>query len=292
LGDISAGGKAEQASSWIKLRLYFTAALVFAAVWVLFYSSFFTNFPKGINDSILTFRYWFRTGTAANLYGWTKYFEWLWLLELPAFIFGGVGVVFALVAARSRVEVFMAFWSIGILAAYCLIPYKTPWNALSFLLPLIIMAGAGLEWLYHSLRGWIILLLAPALAWSLYQAVDLSLHRYDDTKNGYSYAHTYADFLKLVDEIDAIASGNPAGKEIGITVVSPEYWPLPWYLRDYPRAGYPSKVVPTTEPIIIALQTQVSEVERLAGDRYRLFSSHSLRPGNTLYLYLRKDVQP
>src|SRR5262249_42445214 len=182
---------------------YLTAVFVFLAVWVLFYSSFFTNFPQGVYDSVLTFRYWFKTSNAANLYGWSKYFAWLWLLELSAFVWGGVGVVFALVVARSRFAVFTAFWSIGILAAYCLIPYKTPWNALSFLLPLLIMAGYGLEHLYRSIRDWIILLLAPALVWSLYQAVDLSLHRYDDSTNGYSYAHTYADFLNLVNTVNS-----------------------------------------------------------------------------------------
>ena len=134
--------------------------------------------------------------------------------------------------------------------------------------------------------------LVPAVAWSLFQAVDISFKRYDDDSAGYSYAHTKRDFLNLVNEIDSIAAGNPASKEIGITVMSPEHWPLPWYLRDYPRAGYYGKVIPTEEPIIVAHENQRADVERLLADKYRLFSSHDLRPGNRLYLYLRKDMQP
>ena len=275
-----------------KIQLYLTAAAVFAAVWVLFYSSFFTNFPQGVYDSVRTFGYWFTTSGSANLYSWTKYFDWLGLTEVSAFVLGSMGITFAFLDGRSRFIVFTAFWSIGILAAYCLVPYKTPWNALSFLLPFIIMGGYALQQLYRWIGGWAVLLAAPALAWSLYQAVDISFNRYDDETAGYSYAHTRRDFLNLVSEIESIAAGNPAGKDIGITVMSPEHWPLPWYLRDYPRAGYFGKVVPTTEPIIIAHENQRAEVERALGDKYRIFSSHDLRPGNRLYLYLRRDVQP
>ena len=89
-----------------------------------------------------------------------------------------------------------------------------------------------------------------------------------------------------------IATGNAAGKNIGIVVMSPEHWPLPWYLRDYTSVGYWAKVISTTEPIIIAHENQRAEVEQLLGSKYRLYSTHDLRPGNRLYLYLRRDVQP
>jgi predicted membrane-bound mannosyltransferase len=95
-----------------------------------------------------------------------------------------------------------------------------------------------------------------------------------------------------VTEIDQISAGNPAGKNIGITVMSPEHWPLPWYLRDFPNAGYWGKVVDTHEPIIIAREDQIAEVQRTLGDKYRLYSSHDLRPGVRLYLFVRNDVQP
>jgi uncharacterized protein (TIGR03663 family) len=275
-----------------KMQLYITAGVVFLAVWVLFYSSFFTNFPQGVYDSVRTFGYWAKTSNTANLYGPMKYFEWIGLTELSTFALGALGIVIALIQGRNRFAVFTAFWSIGILAAYCIVRYKTPWNALSFLLPLVMMGGYALQQLSRRLRGWTILLAAPAIAWSSYQAYDISFNRYDDETAGYSYAHTRRDFLNLVNEIESIAAGNPAGKDIGITVMSPEHWPLPWYLRDYPRAGYYGKVVPTTEPIIVAHEDQRAEVERLLGDKYRLFSSHDLRPGNRLYLYLRRDVQP
>lgn len=275
-------------------RLYANAALLFAVIWICLYSSFFTNFPQGLYDSVLTYTYWFKTSGNANVYDWTKYFVWLSKSELPSLVLGGLGIAIVLAKASSRFAVFTAFWSLGILSAYCLIPYKTPWLALSIVLPFIIMAGYGLEQIYKYSRTQYMgaLVLAACVVFSGYQAIQLSFFRYDDDTEPYSYAHSKRDFLNLVDEINNIAAGNPAGKNIGITVMSPEHWPLPWYLRDYPNAGYWGKVVDTHEPIVIAHENQVAEVEQKLGDKYRLYSSHDLRPGVRLYLFLRNDVQP
>jgi uncharacterized protein (TIGR03663 family) len=288
--DRPGAGELQGSKRW----LYANAALLFAVIWICLYSSFFTNFPQGLYDSFLTYTYWFKTSGNANVYDWTKYFEWLGKSELPALALGGLGILVALARASSRFAVFSAFWSLGILSAYCLIPYKTPWLALSIVLPFIIMAGYALEQIYENSGTRVIaaLVLAACVLFSGYQAVQLSFFRYDDDTEPYSYAHSKRDLLNLVNEITRIAAGNPAGKNIGITVMSPEHWPLPWYLRDYPNAGYWGKVVDTHEPIIVAREDQVPEIERTLGEKYRLYSSHDLRPGVRLYLFLRNDVQP
>ena len=288
---LPAGDLTQREWSWG--QLYSTAALLFAAVWILFYSSFFTNFPQGVYDSVLTFTYWSKTSEAANVYSFTKYLEWLVypkMAELPAMLLGSVGIVLALWRARDRFAVFVAFWSLGILAAYSLVSYKTPWCALNIVLPFVIMAGYGLQQLYGR-RSIAVFLAAIAVGVSLYLAIELSFFKYDDDAQAYSYAHTKRDFQRLVNEVDSIAAGNPAGKDIGITVMSGEHWPLPWYLRDYTHAGYWGTVVDSSEPILIVHENQVAEVERRLGDRYRLIASYDLRPGVRLYLYLRKDVQ-
>lgn len=281
-------------AEWTPTRLYTTAALVFVAIWVVFYSSFFTNFPQGLYDSLRTYGYWFKTGRTDDLHDYWTYFDWLWRAELPALALGFLGVITSLVQARSRFAVFTAFWSLGILAAYSLVPYKTPWLQLSIFLPLIIMAGYALGQMYERWHtaGAIPMLLVLAAGLSLYQAIEISFFRYDDETAVYSYAHSKRDLLNLVNEIETIAAGNAAGKNIGIVVMSPEHWPLPWYLRDYTSVGYWGKVVQTSDPIVIAHENQRAEFEQLLGSKYRLYSTHDLRPGNRLYLYLRRDVQP
>jgi uncharacterized protein (TIGR03663 family) len=290
---------------WSRNRLLVNAAVLFLAIWVVLYSSLFTNFPQGVIDSLRTYTYWFRTSGNANVYSWTKYFEWLcgWQTgglslradaELPVIILGAFGITVALLRARSRFAVFAGFWSMGIFAAYCLIPYKTPWLQLSIVLPWVMIAGYGLEQIFARWRqrALAVVLLIVAVAIGTVQAVDLSFNSYDDERQPYSYAHTRRDFLNLVHDIETIAAGNPEGKNIGITVMSPEHWPLPWYLRDYPNVGYWGKVVETDQPIIIAHQDQKAEVEQRFGNKYREISEHDLRPGNRLVLYLRKDLQP
>jgi len=274
-------------------KLYLQAVALFVAIAILLYSSFFTN-PRGILDSVLTFTYWTKTGRT-GIYNreWSTYFSWLWQEEAPILVLGLMGTVVALIRARSYLTVFCAFWSIGIFTAYSLVPYKTPWLALSIILPLVIMAGDLVGQTYQpGTRAFTAVLAGSAICFSLYQAIDISFVNYDNDSYAYIYAHTKRDFLRLVNEIDAIAAANPAKKDIGITVMSPEHWPLPWYLREYKNVGYWGRIVPTSEPIVIALQPQVPEVERQLGKEYREYSTHDLRPGNTLVMFVRKDVHP
>jgi uncharacterized protein (TIGR03663 family) len=274
-------------------KRYLQAAALFVAIAVLLYSSFFTN-PRGILDSVLTFTYWFKTGRT-GIYNreWSTYFSWLWQEEAPILVLGLIGTVVALIRARSYLTVFCAFWSIGIFMAYSLVPYKTPWLALSIILPLTIMAGDLIGQAYQpGTRAFTVIIAGAAICFSLYQAIDVSFINYDNDSYAYIYAHTKRDFLGLVKELDAIAAANPAKKDIGITVMSPEHWPLPWYLREYTHVGYWGHVVDTQEPIVIALQPQVPEVERQLGKDYRVYSTHELRPGNTLVMFVRKDIHP
>jgi uncharacterized protein (TIGR03663 family) len=287
------------------IQLYATAGLIFVAIWVLFYSSFFTNFPQGVYGSVKTFGYWFKTGRSDDLGNLTTYLRWLvggpfatngpiFGAELAAMTLGLLGTIIAIAQARSRFAVFAGFWSLGIFAAYSLVPYKTPWLALSIVLPFIVMAGYGLEQIYERwrLRPLAVGLLVVATLGSLLQAIDVSFNSYDDEKQPYSYAHSKRDFLNLVNEVEHIAAGNPAGKNIDIAVLAVEHWPLPWYLRDFAHVGYYGKVMPATEPIVIAQENQLPELRRVLGDKYREFSTHELRPGVRLYLLLRSDVQP
>ncbi|HEX4606177.1 MAG TPA: flippase activity-associated protein Agl23 [Candidatus Angelobacter sp.] len=280
-------------------QLYLKAAALFAAIGLLFYSSFFTN-PKGILDSVRTFTYWTKTGQT-GIYNreWSTYLGWLFREEAPVLILGGLGTLVALLRARNYLTVFCAFWSIGIFAAYSLVPYKTPWLVLSIILPLTIMAGHLIGEAYQpGLRAFTVVVAGAAIVFSLYQAIDISFVNFDNDGScggvpcyPYVYAHTNRDFLGLVNEIQSIAAANPAKKDIGITVMSPEHWPLPWYMREYPHVGYWGRIVPTSEPIVIALKSQAPQVQQQLGGAYRLFSTHELRPGNTLLMFVRNDIR-
>jgi hypothetical protein len=89
------------------------------------------------------------------------------------------------------------------------------------------------------------------------------------------------------EEINAIVARSGSGRQTAIIVTSREYWPLPWYLRDYSYVGYPGRIVPPNEEIIIASETQERELIPLLTDNYRRVGSYPLRAAVTLVLYAR-----
>lgn len=107
-------------------RWVVAAATVFVAIWILLYSSFFTNFPAGLYDSMLSFKTWSRAGTNDFVSPWSTYLKWLCQEEFPCLLLGFVGIVLALWEGTNRFAMFLAFWALGITAAYSAIPYKTP----------------------------------------------------------------------------------------------------------------------------------------------------------------------
>ena len=301
---------------------FLVAVAVFVTIGIVFYSSFFTH-SQGITDSLKTFQVWSKTGQTAHVHPTTTYLaKWLVLQESTLLVLGVIGACLVVWKPKNIFALFSALWAFGIIAAYSLVPYKTPWLMLNFIVPLALIGGYAVEWGYQQLREYgvskVACLLVALVVWSLgggvppnalltlqvkprnlkivapgYQAIDLNFLNYDndDEYYVYVYAHTRRETLKLLDHIDRIARQSGAGKDLGITIVSPDYWPLPWYFRDYQRVGYFGHMSQTTEPIILASESQRAEVQATFGDRYRqINSSFALRPGVELLLWVRRDV--
>jgi uncharacterized protein (TIGR03663 family) len=334
----------EKAGGSSKLTVWVLIALaVFVSVYVLFYSSFFTNYPQGVYDSLKTFQFWTKTGQEAHKHPPATYIWWLLQQESPLLVLGVLGAVIAVLKPTKSLALFSALWAFGLIAAYSLIAYKTPWLSLNFIVPLALASGVAVDWFYEELARWrvskqlrwyaiaglLLVALGPLAGvarifdeaafeissdtfkglvfvpvhWKTfipgYQTIDLNFINYDNDNRYYVYvyAHTRRETLKLLDEIDKVAERTHQGKETGITIVSADYWPLPWYLRDYKRVGYHGHMTPSNEPIIIARQDQAEEVETTFGDRYQqiqsgvnLAGSFPLRPGVDLLLYTRREL--
>ena len=328
----------ERAGGPIRLSIWLLVALVvFITAYVLFYSSFFTNFPQGVYDSLKTFQIWTKTGKEAHVHPLFTYGWWLLEQESPLLLLGAIGALLALVNPRKPFALFSALWAFGLIAAYSLIAYKTPWLCLNFIIPLALTAGFAFECLYQQLARWrlstlacwfalaaVLLIVIGPLAglarildeqayrttgdsftphWKTfipgYQTIDLNFINYDNDNRYYVYvyAHTRRETLRMLDEINKIAERTHQGEDTGITIVSPDYWPLPWYLRDYKRVGYHGHMNPSNEPIIIARQDQAADVQATFGDRYQQIpsgvnatGSFALRPGVDLLLYTRREL--
>jgi uncharacterized protein (TIGR03663 family) len=272
-----------------------SAAAVFLLVHLLFYSSFFT-YKQGINDSLATFKIWMRTGTSEfHAKPWDTYLEWLWQEESLLLLLGAAGIVVAARRATNRFAIFAALWTIGIIAAYSLVPYKTPWLVLSFIPPLAITGGYAVNALYQREDSALSRALALAVALIVlgggaYQAVVLNFYHYDDEQYPYVYAHTQRGYLTLIKEINAAAERAGTREKTTISIASPDYWPMPWYLRDFKSVAYPGSVGAHTEQIVICNNTQEAQCQATLGARYHRIGSYPLRSGIMLTLYARNDI--
>lgn len=275
--------------------LWLLAAVVFSALYALFYSSFLGD-PSGITHGIETFRYWIWTGSQQHRAPWYTYLRWMEQAELPILGLGIAGTVLALWRRGDRFALFAGLWALGMLAAYSLLPYKTPWLTLNCIVPMAIASGYAVQeawdWIRqlanHHFAQLMLALMALMLVASLTQSIALNFFSYDDARLPYVYMQTRREFISLVEEINAIASRSGSGRQISIMVTSRDYWPLPWYLQDYSYAGYPGRVVLANVEIIVASESQERELIPLLADNYRRVGSYPLRPAVTLVLYARK----
>jgi uncharacterized protein (TIGR03663 family) len=236
------------------------AGLVWLAVAVLLFSSFFTN-PGGPLDAARTYLIWFQRakGASPHIYGWGFYWQrllcfhrlggpvWSEALILLLAVWAGVAAFARRGWPGASVAFvrFLLFYTVILALIYTVLPYKTPWSALGFWHGAVLLAGAGAAALLDRLPGRRLkiaagIVLLTGAAHLAFQAWQSSVKYAADPVNPWVYAQTSPDLLNLVDKVDALAQASPEGAGLRLNVIAPgdDYWPLPWYLRRYSHAGY------------------------------------------------------
>ncbi len=290
---------------------------------VLFFSSFLTH-PKGILDSVTTYiSYFQRAGQDhAHIHPWYYYLSLLigpWRMdgffatELWLLVTAAAGWV-ALWRNRGKdrsvtVLLFLGTYSLILLIIYSLIPYKTPWNMLQFYPGLLFLSAYAMVCLFRAkwtreVKGTLaVLVLAGGVHWAG-SGLMLNFKYEDHPVNPYVYAHTSPDVKEVAELLDSLAEVHPEGYDLPLEVIFPgnEYWPLPWYLRQFAKVGYYDSVpfhVAASPVLIASPEVEEDLVRKLyelppPGERY-LYTSLTdapleLRHGVGLRIYVRKDV--
>jgi uncharacterized protein (TIGR03663 family) len=145
-------------------------------------------------------------------------------------------------ALKSGRRLWLVIYALLIGTIYSVIPYKTPWLALNFWLPLAIFAGIAIEWLWFatvkaSNRGLILVGIGLLFFLIAHDTRQWVFAKPADEKNPYAYAHTSEDLLRLPGRLEELARQNKIS-DPRIAVVAADAWPLPWYLRKFPQAGF------------------------------------------------------
>jgi len=278
------------------LLMIAAVATVFIYLSVLFFSSFFT-YAEGVGKAFEAYMIWTKTGSKDHTQnGILGYVKWGLKVEAPLLFLSTLGALIALVKAKHRFAIFTAFWAFGMFAAYTIIPYKTPWLALSFYLPMCIVTGYGINELLSAKTialktvGAISLILGSTIL--AYQTYDLNFVRYDDEEMGYVYAHTKRPMLDLVAKIQYYSEKSGKGDQAAVEIVSPDYWPLTWYLKDDKNAIFHGSLadVNASEMIIAKKNDQDVDVLKKYSAHYKFVDVYALRPGVDLMLLVRKDL--
>ena len=280
---------------WKRVILLVLGSLaVFAVCIVVFYSSFFGNLRDGLHDAIAAYGFWFKTGTSQHKAPFFTYLRWMTKEEAVILVSGLCGLVLAL-RMRNRFALFTGLWGFAILFGYSILPYKTPWIQMNAVVPIAMCAGFAAQQMWNttsslrSRRFAAIGVIAAGLLITLFQSVRLNFYHYDDDRYVYPYAQTYRGFLDMISSVERISERKGTGNETTILVMSPDYWPLPWYLRNEKRIGYSGSVMKTDSAIVIASTKQLAEFTPLLGNQYHEVGRYPLRPGVELALYEAND---
>ncbi len=112
------------------------------ALIVLFYSGTFFNLP-GLRGLYETFTTWYQTGSKGNGHEkpWPYWFELIVRYEWPVLI--GLLLCLACQFFRNSAIRYLAIYGVGVLAAYSIVNYKTPWCIISIVWPFLFVFAAG-----------------------------------------------------------------------------------------------------------------------------------------------------
>lgn len=262
-----------------------TAALLTAG---LFYSSFGSN-VAGLRDSLVTFGP--MLGKAAGgatghekpwwYYGGLFTFrrEWGYIWDQTFFLLLALAGGVLSFRGSSRFARFFALSTALCALVLALAPYKTPWIVVNLVPGLAVLAAVALSRLRAAAATPLVLATAFVLGWQCWQA---AFHRPADPRNPYAYVHSSPDVRKIT----AITAAAPPGL---IKVISPEYWPLPWYLRARAEVGYWTTVPEDCDAAVVIVAADLADDVRSRQRGTYQTSFLGLRPGFVLVVFTRAD---
>ena len=248
-----------------------TVGAVAAFLLVFFYSGNFLH-PPGLLGPFQALIEWTKTGAAGNGHEKEAYdllpfvnYYWLALLaryEWPALI----GLVWSVRYAwpGPAVPRLLAILGGGVLLAYSLVPYKTPWCIAAIMWPWFLFFGAAVT---AAGKRWTNVLAALVLAASLAQSIRLNFFRFEADHEPYVYVQTFRAIGKFTGPLVELAAADPRRHLTAGAIHLESYYPLPWVLGSFPNIGYHGGVVPEELP---DAQFHVIEGEKADALRTRL----------------------
>ena len=162
-----------------------------------------------------------RAAGGPHVHPWYAYLQWLvgWgyrFSELPILLLAAAGMVVAWRSAKP-IQRFLVFYTALLATLYFVIPYKTPWCAVSLLYALALTAGVAADALGRTRR----IVVGGALACLAVQAWLAAVPYSADPGNPWAYAHTGPGVFTIRDRVLEFASAAPQGKRVASRYLHP-----------------------------------------------------------------------
>ena len=167
---------------------------------------------------------------------------------------------------------------------------------------LILLGGLGCAYFfahnYHTITKIVLAILLVAGFAHLYHQGDLLNNKYyEESKNPHVYAHSVSNVRVLARTVDYLSQAHPDGHKMLVQVFASngDYWPLPWYLRQFDKnAGWYSSI-PENEnavvaPVLIFSPKFTPDLKEKIKDKYQFASIYGFRPNVFLQLAVEKSL--
>ncbi len=272
--------------------------------------------PSAAIDYLRSYTPWLGRahGTSLHRHPWSYYLEilvwwkkgsahvWSEGLIVGLALIGGIAAALPNKIGKLKCSLpfarFIAFATLLLTAIYSIIPYKTPWCVLSFLLGMILLAGIGASVLLERLPGNILksavaVLLLAAFAQLGWQSHRTSYVSYMDSANPYVYAQPVADVVELGRRLEKLSLASTEHNAMVVKVFAKDqyYWPLPWYLREFPNVGFYQGVPEDAQAAIVLADPDFDEqLDKKLGPTHLMNHIYGLRPGAFFEIWIRMDV--
>ncbi|MEM2925675.1 MAG: TIGR03663 family protein, partial [Methanocellales archaeon] len=222
------------------------AVLIAAAIYSLLLSNFFFKIENllGIESFDPVMRLpaplravvtWILTHGKGRISGpFYYYLPFLFLYELPIVIFAIAGSLHYL-KSKNLFMIFTVYWAVASFLIYSYIQEKVPWLILHVLLPQCIIAASyiGKEIERHSKRTFLIFLILTSFL--IYSSLNLNYLNSYNPQEPLVYVQTSGDVKRVMNKIQVLSNNS---RHVPITIVANDYWPFPWYLREYTNVNY------------------------------------------------------
>jgi uncharacterized protein (TIGR03663 family) len=288
-----------QRQTRLPVRHIIGAILVGVTLIIFFYSGNF-RYWRGLEGLYQTFLPWTKTAVDAAGHGKPDFdlfplvppfvahvpalgalanfkLNWYWirlLLDYEWFAVAGLLFSFRFFLGGNPALRFLAIYGLGVLLAYSIIPYKTPWCIISIAWPFLFLGAALLEFIANQSNRLVAVLVAlPLFAHAAWKSYDLNFVRFDNAKERYVYVQTFREYRNFVDPILEKGAKNPESKtKLSGLVLLSSYFPIPWDLGEFPNIGYynadsawPQKL---DADFIVVEEDKADKLEKGLKDRY------------------------